>query len=332
MVVANPQARSPPPAYLSPCIVCPLFRRYAKDAGYFYAYGKERIQMNPEFVRTTISKLLDLFQRQDFPEILAHTIIRRHPDDAIPSQRWSLANRLLMILNGTSDARGYKQWLDVGRHVRKGESAIRIIAPITRRSVKVPETEEDVRSIVVGFVPIAVFPVEATDGQPLPLFDYQPKETPPLWCVAERLGIQVHYRPFGGSYFGCYRPGKDEIELASQDIFVYFHELAHAVHHRIEPLRPGILARAEAVAEITACTLCHIQGVFGYENSAYRYVALYSQGKRPDDVLQFISGTLSEVEKVVLQILATAEEAELEMIPMFPQQPLTPTMKGEVAQ
>ena len=97
MVVANPQARSPPPAYLSPCIVCPLFRRYAKDAGYFYAYGKERIQMNPEFVRTTISKLLDLFQRQDFPEILAQTIIRRHPDDAIPSQRWSLATSVGMF-------------------------------------------------------------------------------------------------------------------------------------------------------------------------------------------------------------------------------------------
>ena len=288
--------------------------------------------MNPEFVRTTISKLLELFQRQDFPEVLAHTIIRRHPDDAIPSQKWSLANRLLMILSGTNDARGYKQWLEVGRHVRKGESAIRIIAPITRRSVKVPATEEDVRSIVVGFVPIAVFPIQATEGQSLPVFDYQPKEMPPLWCVAERLGIQVHYRPFGGRYLGCYRPGNEEIELASQDIFVYFHEIAHVVHNRIEPLRPGILARAEAVAEITACVLCQLQGIFGYENSAYRYVARYSQEKSPDAVLQFISGTLSDVEKVVLQILTIAEDAEREIIPMFPQQPLTPTMKGEIAQ
>ncbi len=39
---------------------------------------------------------------------------------ARPSSKWSLRNRLLMLSAGTSDARGYRQWREVGRHVRAG--------------------------------------------------------------------------------------------------------------------------------------------------------------------------------------------------------------------
>ena len=124
--------------------------------------------MNPQFVKDTIHKLMELFERQDFSEVLRHTIIRRHPDDTVPSDKWSLGNRLLMVLSGTLDARGYKQWLDVGRHVRKGETSIKIVAPILRRSKKEAADDTEPAFQLVGFCPIAVFAVEATDGKPLP--------------------------------------------------------------------------------------------------------------------------------------------------------------------
>lgn len=264
--------------------------------------------MNREFVQDTIAKLLGLFERQDFAELLTHSIIRRHSDDVRPCDRWSIANRLLIMLAGTTDARGYKQWQEVGRHVRKGERSLKIVAPLIRRCVLEPEKpDDDPRNIIVGFVPIAVFALESTEGKPLPTFDYTPEELPPLWGVAERLGIRVRYQPFGGRYLGAFRPGKAEIELASQDAFVFFHEMAHAAHHQIEPLRPGVLARAEAVAEISACVLCHLQGIVGYEHSAYRYVASYAEEKSPDGVMQFVMAVLSDVEKVVLRILELAE-------------------------
>lgn len=274
--------------------------------------------MNPQFVKDSLQKLMSLFERQDFPEVITHSLIRRHPEDRRPCDRWSLANRLLMLLAGTTDARGYRQWLDVGRHVRKGATAFHILAPITRKGIRLPENSEEPDRLLVGFCPIAVFAVEMTEGAPLPAFDYAPREMPPLWNVAERLGIEVSHQPFAGRYLGYYRPGEEKIVLASQDAFVFYHELAHAVHYRLESFRPGMLARAEVVAEVTAAVLCHLNGINGYECSAYRYIARYSQAKTPDAVLQFISGTLSDVEKVVLTIFDLAGEEVAETIPMLP--------------
>src|SRR4051794_40846156 len=46
---------------------------------------------------------------------------------------WSLCNQLLVLLAGTADARGYRQWQEGGRHVKKGAKSIRILASCTRR-------------------------------------------------------------------------------------------------------------------------------------------------------------------------------------------------------
>lgn len=264
--------------------------------------------MNPEFVRNTISTLLDLFQRQDFPEILAHNIIRRHPDDSIPSQKWSLANRLLMVLSGTTDARGYMQWRSVGRNVRKGASSIRIIAPITQRIVRAPELDEEPARQLVGFCPIAVFPVEATDGEPLPVFNYEPPAPPPLWNVASLLGIHVNYAPFSGRFLGCYRPGANQIVLCSQDEFVFYHEISHGILHSLPIVPPMSSQREEAVVEMAAAVLCQIQGVRGFEHSSYRYIARHTEGKDPTSVLAALMGMLTDVEKVVCRILQVAAE------------------------
>lgn len=272
--------------------------------------------MNPQFVAETIHKLMDLFKRQDFPEVLAHTIIRRHPQDSVPSDCWSLANRILMVLAGTTDARGYRQWLDAGRYVRKGESSLKIIAPITRRGVADTETDDEPSRHLVGFCPIAVFAFESTDGDPLPTFHYEPPTPPPLWSVASKLGIRVTYAPFVGRYLGYFQPGTNNIVLNSQDSFVFFHEIAHAVHHSITPLRPGNLAREECVAEMSAALLCQIQGISGYEHSAYQYLSHYAETKDPTSVLAFLMGTLTDVEKVVTRILTVAAEDAVEEMPL----------------
>lgn len=277
--------------------------------------------MNPVFVQESIQKLLSLFESQDFPAVLTHSIIRRHAGDSRPCDRWSLTNRLLMVLAGTDDARGYRQWLEVGRHVRKGAAAIRIIAPITKKGIRLPENSEEPDRLLVGFCPIAVFALESTEGGPLPQFDYSPPTLPPLWNAAQRLGLDVSYRPFAGRYLGYYQPEQEKIVLASQDAFVFYHELAHAVHHQLDTFRPGMLARSEVVAEMTAAILCHLQGIAGYECSAYSYIARFSQAKSPDAVLQFISGTLAEVERIVLAILDLAETKQTEVIPLLPQTP-----------
>ena len=60
---------------------------------------------------------------------------------------------------------GFKKWLSLGRTVSKGEKAIRILAPLTRK-VRDKETEEDIY-IVQGFRYVNVFDVNQTEGDNL---------------------------------------------------------------------------------------------------------------------------------------------------------------------
>ncbi|MCE2498900.1 MAG: hypothetical protein J4F28_07965 [Nitrosopumilaceae archaeon] len=72
----------------------------------------------------------------DLPAAIAKSCI--HVDEDMPSSKWNRCNRILMMLSGTSDARGYRQWGEVGRHVRKGSRAVYILAP---RIVKVSDKD-----------------------------------------------------------------------------------------------------------------------------------------------------------------------------------------------
>lgn len=60
---------------------------------------------------------------------------------------------------------GFKKWSSLGRTVSKGEKAIRILAPLTRK-VKDKETEEDIY-LVKGFRYVNVFDCNQTTGENL---------------------------------------------------------------------------------------------------------------------------------------------------------------------
>ena len=54
-------------------------------------------------VQKALDSLLQLFEAGDVPEAIAVTLL---PKLDVPSSKWSVSNRLLMFLAGTSDARG----------------------------------------------------------------------------------------------------------------------------------------------------------------------------------------------------------------------------------
>jgi len=253
-------------------------------------------------VNDALSRIVDMFTNGDLPAAVARTVIRAQETDA-PSAQWSIGNRILMLLAGTEDARGYRQWQEVGRYVRKGAKAFYILAPRTVTiTVTDPETgEERKEQRVVGFLGIPVFRYEDTDGEPIERPDYKPAEFPPLIGVAERFGVSVNWGPFGGRAHGWYRPGTDEIRLLSHDVDVFFHELAHAAHHRIRPLQGGQDQTQEIVAETVAAVLCQLYGYQGYIRGAAEYVAGYAKGNPGRAVLK----VLAEVEQVLNLILET---------------------------
>ena len=128
-------------------------------------------------ISNAINNILKIFKSGNFPQAVAMSIIRKHSDDNIPSDSWSLANRLLMAAQDTTDARGFRQWQQVNRQVKKGAKAIHIFSPIFKTLNDTDnKTGEDVKkNVLIGFSTIPVFRYEDTEGEDLPVFDYSPK-------------------------------------------------------------------------------------------------------------------------------------------------------------
>jgi antirestriction protein ArdC len=257
-----------------------------------------------------LARVLDLFESGDLPERIAETVIRRASSDA-PSNAWSLGNQLVQLLNGTADARGFKQWQGVGRKVTKGSKAFYILGPL-KRTITERDTEsgEDrKRSIITGFTGIPVFRYEDTDGAPLVVPDYAPAAFPPLHEVADRLGVPVSYRPYVAKFLGYYAPGTDAIVLCSYDVRTFFHELAHAAHRRVlqargKELRGGQVKSQEIVADTCAAVLCELFGFSGYLASTAEYLASYADGASPAKAAMRV---LADVQAVLDLILSEAD-------------------------
>lgn len=88
---------------------------------------------------------------------------------------------------------------------------------------------------------------------------------------------------------------------------VFFHELAHAAHHRIAPLRGGQDARQEIVAETAAAVLCLLYGFEGYVAEAREYVAHYAS-EPPSLAVRGVMRHLAEIEQVLELIVTTARD------------------------
>lgn len=273
-----------------------------------------------EKAQEALNRLLEMFRSGNLPQAVARTVIAdKNGRAAKPSDKWSLCNRLLMLASGTEDARGFNQWQEVGRKVKKGAKAIYILAPLTkkklvRRTETDPETGEiqvieEERTVITGFKGIPVFRVEDTEGDLLPEADYDPPEPPPLFDVARKFVGSVQYRPFVGRYYGYFNPARREIVLNTHDAHTFFHELAHAVHHQVKPggLKGGQYADQEIVAEVVAAALCEMYGFKGYIWHGWQYVKAYA-GQDDQRALKAVMGVLSDVEKVLEIILAADEE------------------------
>src|SRR5437660_7609570 len=63
---------------------------------------------------------------------------------------------------------GFHKWLALGRHVRRGEHGIAILAPIVARKHDAETTDDEPERVVRFFRPAYVFDVTQTDGDELP--------------------------------------------------------------------------------------------------------------------------------------------------------------------
>ena len=251
--------------------------------------------------KVCLQRIVDLFKEGDIPKALA--IVTIPPQADIPSAKWSWSNKVLQFLADTSDARGFRQWEQAGRKVNKGAKAFHILGPKARTIKETDENGQKTEKVIVtGFFAIAVFRAEDTDGEPLP---YEPASPPPLADVAEEFGLSVSYQTFASRYYGYYQGKSKRIVLATHEAQVFFHELAHAAHHRISgKLKGGQVPSQEIIAELTAATLSRLYCPEANLGFSYEYVKSYAK-KSKKSIERACLAVINTVGKVLDEILNT---------------------------
>ena len=205
-------------------------------------------------VRETLDLLVDRFQRGDVPGLIAKSVF---PAPNIPLAKWSLSNRTIAMLRGSADARGYRQWQQVGRQVKKGARAFTILGP---RMAKVKDKETDEETMrLIGFVGIPVFDIKATEGDAVD-YGIPPVPKHPLLDVATKWGIEVRTAGGTGAAYG-WTTGT-EIVLCTDAELTWLHELTHCADSRArgKPLKGGQHSDQEIVAQLGAAVLAHLVG------------------------------------------------------------------------
>ncbi len=266
-------------------------------------------------IKQVLDGILDKFKNNEIPEAIAYSMF---PIPKVPSAKWSVLNRTLMFLAGTQDARGFRQWHDVNRFVKKGAKAFYILVPYMK---KVEDNDGEETEVLRGFMCRPVFRAEDTDGQ---LLEYEHFEIPnlPLIDMAEAWGVSVRAIPGNYSYNGYYSFQRKEIGLATEEECVFFHELSHCAHEKVKgSLKAGQDALQEIVAELAAQALCRIVGKQPRDSlgNTYRYIEAYA-GKLKLTPYTACLRVLSDTEKVLCLILKgdsdeTGSKSEHKMLP-----------------
>jgi hypothetical protein len=249
------------------------------------------MKLSPK-AQLSINKVVDKFKTGSLSPI--KTVTRITLDSSAPSNNWSLSNKVLAFIQSNElDCRGFKQWQKVGRQVEKGSRAVYILRP---HMIK-PDENED-KSTCIGFSPIAVFPASVTSGE-TNLPSYLPIKLPPLFEIAQKFNISVKYLPVSPDKLGDCDINGSNINLGSHDERIFFHELSHAIHARIDgKLKGGQQLDQETIAEFTTTVLMDFYDLGDHTGNAWKYIKQYS-----NDPLTAITKALGTVEKVLEVLL-----------------------------
>ena len=237
--------------------------------------------------------------------------------------RYSFGNALLIARQrpDATQVAGFHKWLELGRHVRKGEHGIRILAPCV---VKVDSDDPDgseAERRVVGFRVATVFDVTQTDGEDLPehpchrLTGEAPERMrDALADLARSEGFTVQ---FGAELIagrnGETSPTHRSIKIAgglapAQVVKTLAHEIGHALMHSAKILSEIDRPTAEVEAESVAYLVCKRIGL-ETEGYSFGYVTSWAHGTGRDAVAA-IQASGQRIVKAAQRITDGIEERE----------------------
>ena len=221
--------------------------------------------------------------------------------------RYSFNNVLLIAQQRptASQVCGFKTWLSFGRHVRKGEKGIQILAPIVGKKKADDTAPEDDRkqSQVFGFRAVYVFDLAQTDGEDLPAApSIQGDAGGHLNMLLEfvrRQGITVEFSEQIAPALGLSCGGKillDPGHSEAETLATLVHEYAHESMHKSDRRTSTTKTVRETEAEAVAFTVCSGLGL-DCGSSSSDYIGLY------DGNVDTLIASLEIVQKTACQIL-----------------------------
>ena len=262
---------------------------------------KDRVQLANE----SLNEIVELFEKEDFPNRVEKAYIE---SIGKPSQHWSMSNKLLQYIAGTSDGRTIKAWSAIERTKKIGATPFFILQPqpisFTKTTHDKDGKEKEEQVSFLRFFASPRIRYEDTEGKAIE--GLEPPTQPPLIKVAEKWGMKISYGESNHGEYGYFSPTTNEIHLSTHSVDTFFHELAHKAHSSLEKLKPGQDPQQEAIAQLTACVLCKI---FGYDAIPYTYgyIKHYAENAKPQAVQKMCMRILSKVQKI-LDVILTEEE------------------------
>lgn len=212
---------------------------------------------------------------------------------------------------------GFRRWLELGRHVRKGEKGIGILAPLVyRKREEEADAGGDERTIR-GFKVVHVFDISQTEGDELPELAQirgEPRELlPALEELIRASGIELTEEALPLGTKGVSRKGAVAITegLPPPERFaVLTHELAHEWMHGPEERQNLTKTVRETEAEAVAYVVCRSFGLDCSTRSS-DYIQMY-RGNQATliESLERIQKTATHIIEALGEIPATNEEGQ----------------------
>ncbi len=236
--------------------------------------------------------------------------------------RLSLNNQLLVALScpDATFVAGFKAWLKLGFCVRRGESAIRIVAPmpLKPRNTESSDAEDETRVLFKGVSVFDRSQVAPTDGvEQAPL---EPPSEPltgashahllaPLQTFTESLGFSVSFDSIPGATGGwCDQKARrivvDRDQPANAQLRILIHETIHGLG--VGYAEYG-RQRAEVIVDTATHLVCSSLGL-QVDGETVPYVAGWGE----DGALEAVTGFAQTIDELARRVENVLNEAAAE--------------------
>ena len=283
-------------------------------------YKKEKQKEIKDVLKKLEEGVKEVFESDRFKEYL-NTMSKFHSYSP---------NNVLWILMQKPDAThiaGFNKWKELGRSVKKGEKALKVLAPIKHSKIveidKIDpitkkfildsngdRVKELVKQDYLTYRVVPVFDIKQTEGKDLPRLVDELKGSINNYkilkeSIEEVAKVPIEYIDIKDESKGYYSLDENNIKIKKgmdekQTLKTLIHELTHSrLHNTIEALsdRAAAEVQAESVAFI-------VSDHFEIDTSEYSfgYVAAWSMGKDITELKKSLNIISKESNKIIIEL------------------------------